>query len=82
MASCIVRARGAKRQRFEAMDALTVAGFDVEVSPRGTHYVSPHEVVLVVWLRDTPLTAAQFEQRARDALFGVAFEVETSLLRD
>jgi hypothetical protein len=82
MAAWIVRARGAKRQRSVAMDALIVAGFDVEVSPRGTHYVSYDEVVLVVWLRDTHLTAAQFEQRARDALSGVAFEVETSLLHD
>jgi hypothetical protein len=82
MASWIVRARGVKRQRFEAMDELIAAGFDVEVSPRGTHYVSPNEVVLVVWLRDTHLTAAEFEQRARDALFGVDFEVETSLLHD
>jgi hypothetical protein len=82
MASWIFRARGVNRQRFEAMDALVAAGFDVEVSPRGTHYVSPDEVVLVVWLRDTHLTVAQFERRARDALFGIAFEVETSLLQD
>jgi hypothetical protein len=82
MASWIVRARGRRSERVKAMDALTVAGFDVEVSPRGPHYVSPNEVVLVVWLRDTHLTARQFEQRARDALSGVAFEIETSLLRE
>ncbi len=82
MASWIIRARGLRSERIAAMDALTVAGFDVEVSPRGTHYVSSNEIVLVVWLRDTHLTAAQFEQRARDALSGVAFEIETSLLRD
>ena len=80
LGSWIVRARGVRSNHVQAMDALASAGFDVEVSPRGTHSVSRDEVILIVWLRNTRLSAAQFEQNVRTALVGLAYEIDTSLL--
>jgi hypothetical protein len=78
--SWIVRAIVDRGDHLEALDALADAGLSVEISARRAYNRSWDEVVLVVWVRDTRLTSDQFLQRARTALGGIAFEIETPLL--
>jgi hypothetical protein len=80
MASWIMRARGAKATSVNAMDALTNAGYHVEISPRGTYYLASNEVVLVIWRRNTRLTAEQFLHGAGVALDGTGYQIEPTLL--
>jgi len=77
--SWIARAVVDRREHLQALNSLADAGLSVEVSSRRPYNRSSNEVVLVVWVRGTRLTSAQFLQRARTALDGIAFEIETPL---
>jgi hypothetical protein len=66
---------GPALEKRKAIDALTSAGFTVEVSPAGSYYEGPDDAWLGVVLRDTLQDRPSFIASVTDAVSALPFHV-------